>query len=87
MYLKVHPSGEEHLWFMYRVPDEIGMTKTVRSIAEDYERETGHRAEAVSNYDTRHHRFIAEHAKKHRHLTTRGAIIDDPAVFVSLFLG
>ena len=73
------------MWFMSKVPDEKGMTRTVRAIAEEYEQETGHRAEAVSNYDARHHRFIASFAESHRYSNTHGSIIEDPEVFMSLF--
>lgn len=80
MYLKVHPSGEDHLWTMFKVPDAYGMTAKVRRVAEEYARETGHRAEAVSNYDARHYRSLLRWSSR------SNKIIEDPDVFVSLFL-
>jgi len=87
MYLKVHPSGEEHRWFMYRVPDGDGTCNEARRVAREYEERTGFPAEAVPNYDARHYKSVALWCKRDRYSKTRATIIEDPTVFAYLFLG
>lgn len=84
MYLQIHPSGLDREWMLFRVPDRH--CRIVRTVAAEYTDRTGNPAIARSNRDARSLKSIDAWSKRDRYSSLRTTVIDDPSVFVDLFL-
>ena len=84
MYLRIHPSGLDSEWTLFRVPD--GQCQIARKVAAEFATRTGKKAEAWSNRDARSLKSIARWAKGNRWSSTRATVIEDPTVFEEVFL-
>ena len=86
MYLKVHPTGSEQEWLMFKVPDGAGYCRIARREAVEYSARTGKPAETVPNVDARWYRSQLSQDMKRSWPHWRGVIIEDPDEFKNVFM-